>query len=77
MKKKTKIEMSASELQEILKNRVVRMSCGHRFCFHLFSNTLIITTEGGVYCHNCYFQGQAAWLNVRPFKKGFYAAAGS
>jgi len=47
--------MQKPELKELLKGRVLMLDCGHRFCLHPFSNTLIITARGGIYCHNCYF----------------------
>ena len=47
--------MNALELRKVLKNRVLYLDCGHRFCLHPFSNTLVITANGDFYCHNCYF----------------------
>lgn len=55
MKKEKRREMNVLELKKILKDRVLLLDCGHHFCLHPFSNTLIITARGGVYCHNCYF----------------------
>ena len=50
-------EISATELREelsaFLQNKVVILDCGHRFCLHNFSNTLIIYNNGNMVCHNC------------------------
>jgi hypothetical protein len=54
MKKRRK-EMSPEELKDFLSNRVVLLGCGHRFCLHPLSNTLVITAEGSLYCLNCYY----------------------
>ena len=49
--------ITATELREELKsfltNKVVIMDCGHRFCLHPFSNTLIMYCDGTMICHNC------------------------
>lgn len=55
MKRKRRKEMNAIELRKVLKDRVLYLDCGHRFCLHPFSNTLVITAKGDFYCHNCYF----------------------
>lgn len=54
MKKNKRREMSSAELKKLLRNRVVHLECSHRFCLHPLSNTMIITADGKVYCHNCY-----------------------
>jgi len=49
-----KKETTADELRKLLQDKRVILDCGHRFCLHPFSNTLVITVEGKTYCHNCY-----------------------
>jgi hypothetical protein len=41
-------------LRITLQDKAVILDCGHRFCMHHFSNTIIITPEGKTFCHNCY-----------------------
>jgi len=47
-------KMRPDELLALLENRVLLLGCGHRFCLHPLSNTLVITAEGRIYCFNCY-----------------------
>ena len=47
--------MSTVELIKVLNNRVILLECGHRFCLHPLSNTLVITADGKMVCHNCYY----------------------
>ena len=42
------------ELKTFLKGKVIILDCGHRFCLHPFSNTLVITCTGKTYCSECY-----------------------
>ncbi len=49
-----KKETTADELRNLLQDKRVILDCGHRFCLHPFSNTLVITANGMTYCHNCY-----------------------
>lgn len=43
-----------AELKNFLKNKVIILDCGHRFCLHPLSNTLVVTNDGKTCCHNCY-----------------------
>ena len=49
-----KKETTADELRKLLQDKRVILDCGHRFCLHNLSNTLVITANGMTYCHNCY-----------------------
>jgi hypothetical protein len=48
-------ESSASDLIDFLKGRRLIMDCGHKFCLHPLSNTLVLTCNGKCFCHECYF----------------------
>jgi hypothetical protein len=50
-----KEETSAVDLIVFLKGRRLIMDCGHKFCLHPLSNTLVMTCNGKCYCHECYF----------------------
>jgi len=43
----------ARELRRFLKFKRVELDCGHKFTIHNLSNTLIITNDGKIRCHNC------------------------
>jgi len=47
-------ETTADELRRLLQDKRIILDCGHKWCNHPFSNTLIITACGKTYCHNCY-----------------------
>ncbi len=49
---KQRQEMTAEELKEWLKDKRITMDCGHRFCLHPFSNTMIIHADGETECHS-------------------------
>lgn len=53
--RKKREEITANELREelkaFLKNKVVILDCGHRFCLHPFSNTMIMQASGKTECH--------------------------
>jgi hypothetical protein len=53
-RRKKRQTMEAEELRKFLKWKRVRCDCGHFCSLHQFSSTLIITTDGKTYCHNCY-----------------------
>ena len=46
---------SAIDLIDFLKYRRLILDCGHKFCLHPLSNTLVLTCDGKCYCHECYF----------------------
>ncbi len=48
-------EASAIDLIVFLKGRRLILDCGHKFCLHPLSNTLVLTCDGKCYCHECYF----------------------
>ena len=48
-------EARAIDLIVFLKGRRLIMDCGHKFCLHTLSNTLVMTCDGKCYCHECYF----------------------
>ena len=50
-----KEEASASDLIVFLKGQRLIMDCGHKFCLHPLSSTLVLTCNGKCYCHECYF----------------------
>ena len=50
-----KEDASASDLIVFLQGRRLIMDCGHKFCLHPLSNTLVMTCNGKCYCHECYF----------------------
>ena len=50
-----KEETSAIDLIVFLKGRRLIMDCGHKFCLHPLSNTMVLTCNGKCYCHECYF----------------------
>lgn len=50
----TKEELPIEELKQFLKGKFIILDCGHRFTTHQWSNTLILTSEGKTFCHNCY-----------------------
>ena len=52
-KRKPKEELPIAELKKLLKGKVIILDCGHRFCLHPWSNTLILTSDGKSCCHNC------------------------
>ena len=52
MKKK---ETPVDELRKFLQDRAIILDCGHRFSVHPLSNTLIVTSDGETYCHNCFY----------------------
>jgi len=51
---KPRKEVSARDVFEYLKDKRIRCDCGHRFCIHNFSNTLVVLNNGELICHNCY-----------------------
>lgn len=48
-------EASVIDLIVFLKYRRLILDCGHKFCLHPLSNTLVLTCDGKCYCHECYF----------------------
>ena len=46
---------SAIDLIDFLKYRRLILDCGHKFCLHPLSNTMVLTCDGKCYCHECYF----------------------
>ena len=49
-----RIEKTASDLRAMLTGYRFTLDCGHKFCFHNFSNTLVINPEGKIECSECY-----------------------
>ena len=47
-------EITAEAIKEFLKDKRLTLDCGHKYCVHNLSNTLILTAEGYACCHNCY-----------------------
>lgn len=46
--------ISGKEVFEFLKDKRIRLDCGHSACIgHSFSNTLIVYWHGETICHNC------------------------
>ena len=47
-----KEKITAEELRKLLKGKLIILDCGHRFCLHLFSNTMIVHSNGETECHS-------------------------
>ena len=47
-----KKEITAEELIQWLKDKRIILDCGHRFCLHPFSNTMIVLSDGKTQCHS-------------------------
>jgi len=57
MKKNTqkpKQEITVKELHNFLKGKRITLDCGHKYCLHPFSNTMVILADGKTFCHECY-----------------------
>ena len=54
MSGKDKIQLTAQELRDYLRDKRIICDCGHKHCQHFLSNTLVITAEGKVLCSECY-----------------------
>ncbi|MBF0227754.1 MAG: hypothetical protein HQK76_20080 [Desulfobacterales bacterium] len=54
MRKEVKSEEAINLLKELLKEGRVKLDCGHHFCFHNLSNTLVIHNSGKMECSECY-----------------------
>ena len=54
MTKKERKDVSAEDIREYLKDKRILLDCGHKMCLHNFSNTMIISPEGKIICHECY-----------------------
>ena len=46
--------LTNGELKSCLAGKKFLLDCGHRFCLHPWSNTLVLTASGKSSCHNCY-----------------------
>jgi hypothetical protein len=46
--------VGTDDLKRFLKGKRIKLDCGHYYCLHPWSNTLIITANGRTLCHNCY-----------------------
>ena len=44
-------EITTEELKELLKQYRITLDCGHKFCLHNLSNTMVITADGETICH--------------------------
>ena len=51
--KKKKL-ITVKELLEFLSDKRIVMDCGHKYCLHPFSNTMVIHASGKVECSECY-----------------------
>ena len=47
-----KKEITAEELRKMLKGVRIILDCGHKFCLHPFSNTMIVLSNGQTQCHS-------------------------
>jgi hypothetical protein len=51
---KQRESVGSKDLKRYLKDKRIKLDCGHYYCLHPWSNTLIITAYGKTLCHNCY-----------------------
>ena len=49
-----KQEITSKDLRDFLKNKRIKLDCGHYHSQHNFSSTLVVLVDGRTYCHNCY-----------------------
>jgi hypothetical protein len=47
-------EITTEEIKEFLRDKRLTLDCGHKYCVHNLSNTLILNACGYACCHNCY-----------------------
>lgn len=50
--KPAKEEITGKELNEFLKNKRITLDCGHHRTQHIFSNTMLVYSDGSTKCHN-------------------------
>jgi hypothetical protein len=43
-------EIGTNELKQWLKDKRIKLDCGHKHCQHIFSNTMIVHTDGRIEC---------------------------
>jgi len=48
-----KVVISAFDLRNALKGYRIKLDCGHHFCFHNLSNSMYISCDGSIICHEC------------------------
>ena len=46
--------ITGKEVFEFLKDKRIKLDCGHLFCIHNFSNTLVVLNDGETICSECY-----------------------
>jgi hypothetical protein len=49
---RTKKETKADELRKWLSDKRLILDCGHKWCNHNFSNTMIVYENGKMVCHS-------------------------
>ena len=49
-----KIGISAFDLRNALKGYRITLDCGHKFCLHNLSNTMVLNCDGNLICSECY-----------------------
>lgn len=47
-------EITTAELLAFLVGKRVTLDCGHHYCIHPLSNSMVLSAEGVSRCHECY-----------------------
>jgi len=66
-----KVCISAFDLRNALKGYRITLDCGHHFCFHNLSNTMVINCERYLICSECYQSERVYYLMEEVNKDKF------